>query len=30
MGEPIYRSLGYETVYRYSEFVRWPKPPTIS
>ncbi len=30
MGEPIYRSLGYETVYRYSEFVRWPKPPTKS
>ncbi|HUE06648.1 MAG TPA: GNAT family N-acetyltransferase [Acidimicrobiales bacterium] len=30
MGEPIYRALGYETVYRYSEFVRWPKPPTSS
>jgi citrate lyase synthetase len=30
MGEPIYRSLGYETVYRYSEFVRWPKPPAPS
>lgn len=27
MGEPIYRALGYETVYRYSECVRWPKPP---
>lgn len=27
MGEPIYRSLGYETVYRYSEYVRWPRPP---
>jgi hypothetical protein len=27
MGEPIYRSLGYETIYRYSEYVRWPKPP---
>ena len=30
MGEPIYRSLGYETVYRYLEFVRWPQPPTPS
>lgn len=30
MGEPIYRALGYETVYRYSEYVRWPKPPTRS
>lgn len=27
MGEPIYRRLGYETIYRYEEFVRWPKPP---
>lgn len=27
MGEPIYRSLGYATVYRYAEYVRWPKPP---
>ena len=27
MGEPIYRALGYETIYRYSECVRWPKPP---
>jgi hypothetical protein len=27
MGEPIYRSLGYETIYRYAEYVRWPKPP---
>ncbi|HSZ37952.1 MAG TPA: GNAT family N-acetyltransferase [Acidimicrobiales bacterium] len=27
MGEPIYRLLGYETIYRYSECVRWPKPP---
>jgi hypothetical protein len=30
MGEPIYRALGYETVYRYSEYVRWPKPPARS
>jgi Acetyltransferase (GNAT) domain len=28
MGEPIYRALGYETIYRYSEYVRWPKPPS--
>ena len=27
MGEPIYLRLGYETIYRYEEFVRWPKPP---
>jgi hypothetical protein len=27
MGEPIYRALGYETIYRYAEYVRWPKPP---
>jgi hypothetical protein len=27
MGEPIYRALGYETIYGYSEYVRWPKPP---
>ena len=25
MGEPLYRELGYETMFRYSEFVRWPK-----
>lgn len=30
MGEPIYRALGYETVYRYAEYVRWPQPPTRS
>ncbi len=30
MGEPIYRALGYETIYRYAEFVRWPKPPSSS
>jgi hypothetical protein len=28
MGEPIYAALGYETVYRYRECVRW-KPPTL-
>jgi GNAT superfamily N-acetyltransferase len=27
MGEPIYRALGYETVYGFAEHVRWPKPP---
>jgi ribosomal protein S18 acetylase RimI-like enzyme len=27
MGEPIYRKLGYETVYNYREYVRWPTPP---
>jgi len=30
MGEPIYRALGYETIYRYAECVRWPKPPSRS
>ena len=27
MGEPLYRRLGYETIYHYGEFVRWPRPP---
>jgi GNAT superfamily N-acetyltransferase len=27
MGEPVYLRLGFETLYHYSEFVRWPKPP---
>ena len=27
MGEPVYRALGFETLYHYSEFVRWPRPP---
>ncbi len=27
MGEPVYRALGYETIYRYSELVRWPRQP---
>jgi hypothetical protein len=27
MGEPVYRTLGYETIYHYSEYVRWPRPP---
>jgi predicted GNAT family acetyltransferase len=26
MGESIYRRLGYETVYRYNDYVRW-RPP---
>jgi GNAT superfamily N-acetyltransferase len=24
MGEPVYRRLGYETLYRRHEYVRWP------
>ncbi len=27
MGESVYRRLGFETVYRYEEYVRWPTPP---
>jgi hypothetical protein len=27
MGAPLYRALGYETVWHYAEYVRWPKPP---
>ena len=27
MGAPLYLRLGYETIYHYSEHVRWPKPP---
>jgi hypothetical protein len=27
MGAPLYLGLGYETIYQYSEHVRWPKPP---
>ena len=27
MGAPLYRRLGYETIYHYAEFVRWPTPP---
>lgn len=30
MGEPIYRALGYETIYHYTEHVRWPRPPALS
>jgi hypothetical protein len=30
MGEPIYSALGYETIYRFSEYVQWPKPPRRS
>jgi hypothetical protein len=26
MGEPVYRRLGYETVYRYNDYVRWQPP----
>ncbi len=26
MGEPVYLRLGYETIYRYDEFVRWQAP----
>jgi hypothetical protein len=27
MGEPVYLALGYETIYHYSEYVRWARPP---
>jgi hypothetical protein len=27
MGEPLYAKLGYETVYHYSELIRWEAPP---
>jgi GNAT superfamily N-acetyltransferase len=27
MGEPVYLALGYEPLFRYTEYVRWPKPP---
>ncbi len=27
MGAPLYLQLGYETIYHYTEFVRWPKAP---
>ncbi len=27
MGAPLYLGLGYETIYHYADFVRWPKPP---
>ena len=27
MGEPVYLALGYETLFRYTEYVRWPRPP---
>jgi len=26
MGQPLYRRLGYETLYHYSEYVRWTAP----
>ena len=26
MGASVYRRLGYETMYHYEEYVRWPKP----
>jgi hypothetical protein len=28
MGEPVYRALGYETIYHYSEYAQWPRPPS--
>jgi hypothetical protein len=30
IGEPVYRALGYETIYHYSEHARWPRPPSHS
>jgi GNAT superfamily N-acetyltransferase len=27
MGEPVYRRLGYQTIFHYSEYVRWARPP---
>ena len=27
MGAPVYRGLGYETLYGWTEYVRWPDPP---
>jgi GNAT superfamily N-acetyltransferase len=27
MGAPVYARLGYETLYHYAEYVRWPRPP---
>jgi Acetyltransferase (GNAT) domain len=27
MGAPLYRQLGYETIWHYAEYVRWPRPP---
>ena len=27
MGAPIYLALGYQTIWHYAEYVRWPKPP---
>jgi GNAT superfamily N-acetyltransferase len=26
MGEPVYRRLGYETIFHYREYVRWHRP----
>ena len=27
MGVPVYERLGYENLYHYAEYVRWPRPP---
>lgn len=27
MGAPVYRRLGFDTIYHYAELVRWPTPP---
>ena len=30
MGEPVYLRLGYETIFHYSEYVRWARPAATS
>ena len=27
MGAPVYRRLGYETLFGWAEYVRWPRRP---
>ena len=28
MGAPVYRAMGYETLYHYEDYIRWTAPPT--